>query len=190
MIVLVPIGNIDEAALEALRQPLEEVFHQRTTTGDRVSLSPENYYHSRRQYLAPPLLSLIPLPKPVNRALGVVDVDTFAPGLNFVFGVADTAGGRALVSLPRLRQEFYSLLQNENLFRERVLKEAVHELGHTYGLGHCPNLACVMHFSNSLEANARLQEQHCDLCGNKLPDKAYESGYSYEINSQSCSRSV
>lgn len=171
MIVLVPIGNIDEAALEALRQPLEEVFHQRTTTGDRVSLSPENYYHSRRQYLAPPLLSLIPLPKPVNRALGVVDVDTFAPGFNFVFGVADTAGGRALVSLPRLRQEFYSLLQNENLFRERVLKEAVHELGHTYGLGHCPNLACVMHFSNSLEDTDLKGWNFCPICQREVDRK-------------------
>ena len=54
------------------------------------------------------------------------------------FGEADIAGRKALISLKRLRQEFYSLPRNENLFRERAVKEAVHELGHTYGLKHCP----------------------------------------------------
>ncbi len=64
----------------------------------------------------------------------VVDMDIFASGFNFVFGKADITGRRALISLQRLRQEFYGLPKNENLFQERVLKETVHELGHTYGL--------------------------------------------------------
>ena len=96
---------------------------------------------------------LAELPSPPgsgDRVLGLVDMDIFAHELNFVFGEADVAGGKALISLKRLRQEFYGLPKNENLFRERALKEAVHELGHTYGLRHCPNPACVMHFSNSL----------------------------------------
>jgi len=114
------------------------------------------------------LLSLIPVPRLNDRALGVVDVDIFAPGLNFVFGQADIAGRRALISLRRLRQEFYCLPRSENLFRERALKEAVHELGHTYGLGHCPDPACVMHFSNSLHDTDLKGWSFCPDCQGRV----------------------
>jgi len=171
MIVLIPIGEIEEVILETLRRPLAEAFDQGTQIGDKMPLPRENYYHSRHQYLASPLLSLVPLPNSGNRALGVVDVDIFAPGLNFVFGLADIAGRRALISLRRLRQEFYGLPQDEELFLERTLKEAVHELGHTYGLGHCPDLTCVMHFSNSL-SDTDLKGWHlCPICREKISPK-------------------
>jgi archaemetzincin len=98
----------------------------------------------------------------------VVDVDIFAPGLNFVFGEADITGKKAIISLQRLRQEFYSLPKNEELFHERVLKEAVHELGHTYGLKHCPNPACVMHFSNSLHDTDLKNYNFCPACKAQL----------------------
>ena len=171
MIVLIPVGEIEKVILESLRQPLTEAFGQMTEIGDKMPLPKENYYHSRDQYRASPILSLIPLPDSGDRALGVVDVDIFAPRLNFVFGIADTVGKRALISLPRLRQEFYSLPQDEELFLMRTLKEAVHELGHTYGLGHCPNPTCVMHFSNSLR-DTDLKGWHlCPVCQEKVSRK-------------------
>ena len=46
----------------------------------------------------------------------------------------------AAIYPPRLRQEFYGLEKNEQLFLQRVVKEAVHELGHTFGLGHCQSV--------------------------------------------------
>jgi len=171
MIELIAIGNADKAILETLRRPLEEVFAQGTRIGNRMPLSQEPYYHSRRQYLASVLLSLIALPDPGDRVLAVIDVDLFTPGLNFVFGMADTAGGRALISLLRLRQEFYGLPQDKNLFRERVLKEAVHELGHTYGLGHCPDPICVMHVSNSLHDTDLKGWSFCRVCQVKISQK-------------------
>ena len=168
MIVLIPIGNIEKSILEVLRHPLEEVFGQITQIGDSVVLSRESWDEHRDQYLASILLSSIPPPKSGDRTLGVVDVDIFAPGLNFVFGQADINGRRALISLPRLRQEFYGLPQDENLFRERTLKEAVHELGHTYGLGHCPAPTCVMHFSNSLRDTDLKGWNFCPRCQKKV----------------------
>ena len=171
MIVLIPIGETEKAILESLRQPLTEAFGQGTKIGDKVPLPKENYYHSRHQYLASPILSLIPLPDSGNRALGVIDVDIFALRLNFVFGIADTVGKRALISLPRLRQEFYSLPQDKELFLVRTLKEAVHELGHTYGLGHCPNPTCVMHFSNSLRDTDLKGWCLCPVCQEKISRK-------------------
>jgi len=168
MIELIPIGTVDKDVLEALKEPLKEVFSQRTQIGNSMVLTPESWSQQRHQHLASMLLAAIPLPKPNDRALGVVDVDIFAPGLNFVFGEADITGRRALISLQRLRQEFYGLPGNEKLFRERVFKEAVHELGHTYGLGHCPDTTWVMHFSNSLYDTDLKRWDFCLKCQEKV----------------------
>ena len=168
MIELIPIGTVDKDILEALKEPLKEVFGQRTQVGDGIVLTHESWNQQRHQHLATALLTSIPLPGSNDRALGVVDIDIFAPGLNFVFGEADIAGKRALISLKRLRQEFYGLPRNENLFQERALKEAVHELGHTYGLGHCPTPTCIMHFSNSLADTDLKSWNFCPVCGKKV----------------------
>jgi len=169
MITLVPIGEVEKSALETLRQPLTEAFGQRTWVGDGIELTKGSWNQRRGQHLASTLLAELPSPPSLgDRVLGVVDGDIFAPGLNFVFGEADIAGRRALISLPRLRQDFYGLLKNENLFQERALKEAVHELGHTYRLKHCPNSTCVMHFSNSLPDTDLKGWNFCPACSEKV----------------------
>ncbi len=99
MITLTPIGEIEETVLESLERRLAEVLGQETQIDAKMVIPQEGYDHSRNQYLASLFLSLIPLPDLGERTLGVVDVDIFAPGLNFVFGMADTAGGRALIFL-------------------------------------------------------------------------------------------
>jgi archaemetzincin len=105
-----------------------------------------------------------------HRLLGLVDQDCYTPGLNFVFGQAMAGGRDAVVALPRLRQEFYGLPEDEVLFKERAIKEAVHELGHTYGLGHCPNSRCVMHFSNSLADTDIKGVSFCRTCRGELDE--------------------
>lgn len=169
MIEIIPIGNTDRATLETPRQALEAVFSQRAHIGDTMALPRESWNQHRSQHLAPRLLAELRSPSgPGDRALGVADVDVFAPGLNFVFGEADISGRKAIISLKRLRQEFYRLPGNEKLFHERTVKEAVHELGHTYGLKHCPNPACVMHFSNSLRDTDVKGWDFCSACRARL----------------------
>ncbi len=168
MIMLVSIGEVEEASIKALNQPLAEIFGQGTLVGDSIALPSESWNQHRGQYLASKLLaSLSSLPHANDRVLGVADVDIFAPGLNFVFGQADIVRKRALISLWRLRQEFYGLPKDKNLFRQRVLKEAIHELGHTYGLEHCLEPTCVMHFSNSLHDTDVKGWNFCPNCQEK-----------------------
>ena len=148
MITLVPIGEVEDTVLKSLAPPLAEILGQKMEVAN-TPLSPRGG-RSRRQYLASAILALVPVPARGNRALGITSADLYAPGLNFVFGLADIEGRRALISLHRLRPESCGSPPDDTVFLKRAVKEAVHELGHTYGLGHCRDPRCVMFFSNTL----------------------------------------
>ena len=102
-----------------------------------------------------------------TKILVIFDADAYSYGLNFVFGEAIGNGAIAIIYLPRIKQEFYGLKPNEQLFYERLVKESVHELGHTIGLPHCHNTRCVMHFSNSLYDTDFKERSFCDRCDSK-----------------------
>ena len=169
-ITLRPIGEIDNKTLEELRQRLNQAFGCPTEIIRQVYSLKQAYDSKRKQYLASALLARLKKSgvSKDEKVLGVADVDLYAPGLNFVFGQADMAAGLAIISFCRLRQEYYGLAPDEALFLDRASKEAVHELGHTFGLGHCPNAKCVMHFSNSLADTDWKQATFCGKCRPKL----------------------
>jgi archaemetzincin len=95
------------------------------------------------------------------RAIGVTRLDLFVPILTFVFGEAELGGRCAVVSLQRLDERFYGLPVRDELLRERMVKEAVHELGHTFGLRHCEDWRCVMTSSHAVD---RLDVKAQDFC--------------------------
>jgi archaemetzincin len=98
---------------------------------------------------------------PDARVLGVTACDLFVPVLTFVFGEAQLEGNCAVVSTARLKEEFYGLPARDDLLRERLEKEAAHELGHTFGLRHCADWRCVMTSSHAVE---RLDVKHANFC--------------------------
>ena len=100
--------------------------------------------------------------------LGIADEDLYVNGLNFVFGEAELGGCYAIISLARLHQSFYGLPENESILTERIVKEAIHEIGHVYGLGHCPDPDCVMHFSNCLEDTDIKGVDYCQSCEREI----------------------
>lgn len=91
--------------------------------------------------------------------LAVTDVDLYADDLNFVFGIAQPSGKACVISLFRLHLD-----ADEEHFRGRALKEPMHELGHTFGLGHCPDPGCVMWFSYTLEETDCKGAAYCPRC--------------------------
>ena len=107
---------------------------------------------ARKQWISDSLLDwLLKSNEPdiTTKVLAICDFDAYSDELNFVFGEAHLGGRVAAIYLPRLRDQFYvrkSDKNNKNLFEQRVIKEAVHELGHTFGLRHCQISKCVMHF--------------------------------------------
>jgi archaemetzincin len=84
----------------------------------------------------------------------VANIDLFVPGLNFVFGDADRQRGVAVMSFQRVGGD-------DDMFVRRAASEAIHELGHAYGLDHCRNARCVMWFSNTLAETDRKGTSFC-----------------------------
>jgi archaemetzincin len=165
---LIPIGAIESGVPARLKQSLEQTFASVVEIGSQMAKPDFAYNPTRKQYLAPLILDAISEFGAEGKMLGVADVDLYAPGLNFVFGQADIKRGVAVISLRRLRQEYYGLAQDKDLFSQRAIKEAIHEIGHTYGLTHCRDDACVMHFSNSLADTDRKEASLCQKCQSKL----------------------
>ena len=126
-----------------------------------VALDPD-----RRQYHSTLILrAMTPLAAdPGVRLLGVTELDLFVPVLTFVFGEAQLGGACGLVSLRRLREEFYGLPSNTGLLSQRLVKEALHELGHTFGLRHCPNWQCAMASTHAVERLDLKEARYCPAC--------------------------
>jgi archaemetzincin len=163
-IYLQPIGHVDPVLIQWLQKQLASGFNFEIRVAPELPL-PKLFYNERRnQYFAPPLLYHIKQNQPTDtyRILGIVDRDIYTKGLNFIFGLAELKGKACVISLARLRESFYDKKENDKLFHERVLKEALHELGHTLGFTHCDNPNCVMHFSNSLSDTDKKQAIFCE----------------------------
>ncbi len=165
MIAILPVGDIP--FLEDIRTDVEETFCTQARI-ERVFLDLSQAYDPYRQQVHAGtvlrMMDSIPLPGAI-RAILITDVDLYERGLNFVFGEAKINGRDAVVSIYRLRHP------DPLVFRERILKEVNHELGHTFGLGHCPEPSCVMSFSNSVADVDRKSRHFCPDCRRALNEE-------------------
>ncbi len=163
------MGPVDVEVVKNIQSRLFTIFPETACTlSEDTMLIPKDAYNRRRnQYHSSKILEKISIYAKKSGAdctLGVTDVDLYVPQLNFVFGEAQCPGNVAIISLHRLKPEFYGQPPNRTLFLKRSVKEAVHEVGHTLGLGHCSNPSCVMFFSNSILDTDRKSLNFCERC--------------------------
>jgi archaemetzincin len=158
-----PLGRVSPDCVAPVGAKLAEVFHADVQLFPIRLDANTGFDRTRNQYSSSIILeSLLGLlPAGGGKLIGITNFDLFVPIFTYVFGEAQLNGSVALASSFRLRNELYGLPADADLLRERVIKEAVHEIGHTFGLVHCNNPRCVMRVSTAVE---EVDLKRADLC--------------------------
>jgi len=171
-IAILPLLTVSDQTLKGLNEEIGNAFLSKVITLPHVASMPdETYDKNREQYDANKVLACL---KSKTKAVGaekiiaVGNMDMFVGQLNYVFGAAEKGGRICAVSLYRLDQRFYGRPASYERFKERAVKEAIHELGHCYGLDHCKSKECVMVFSNDVISVDTKGKFFCESCREKL----------------------
>lgn len=173
-IYLIPAGSIDKKVLEDLKSGIPGLFPISTgvTIDPAQELSSDGYDASRKQYSAEMALAHIAARTTIDTssecALIITGADLYTQGSDHAFGFADAKKVMGVLSLARLKNEFYGLKPDERLFHDRVLKEALYELGRSWGLGDCKNPRCAMYFSKEVADIDKKQDRLCVECDKSL----------------------
>ena len=191
IIYLQKIGDLDSTVLIYLKKNLEQKFRDLNLEvellPDNINLTKSQYNSKKGKYKAPKILQmLLKIAKKMHyfRILGVLDKDIYSKNYKFIFGIGRRGGSAALISLTPLREEYYKSpsvvyrkQETDEDFEQRILKEAIHELGHTFNLKHCKN-SCIMLFSRSLKDTDEKPEDFCEICLKRIKNfisKSYPS---------------
>ena len=173
-IYLIPMGQIDKNVMESIKNRFPDFMPMSVNIEiDQQKDAPQVAYDpSRRQYNAEMVLDEtaqhITIDTMAERVLIITDLDLYMPDSDFVLGLANAKKGICIISLARLKNEFYGLKQDDKLFLERILKEAIYEFGVSRGLSNCPDPRCVMYISNSLSGIDKKRNTFCRNCRDKL----------------------
>lgn len=159
--------------IKYLADELPLVFGRTATMLTSIPVPPQSYDDQRQQCLSSEILKTIleSAPTDENKILGVTENDLFIPIFTYIFGEAQLGGRAALISLARLKPEDPEETPNSELYKLRTLKEAVHELGHTFGLKHCPEPACIMRFANNIIEVDSKDYTFCPSCSGLITVK-------------------
>jgi len=175
-ICLLGVGDIPSSTVAALGHAVAEILPCEPHI-DRRRLDPQfALVPYRQQYWSTPILERLEEMRPpdYDHILGVTEVDLCIPILTFVFGEALLERPPALISLHRLRPTFYGLPDDPELTLNRATREAVHELGHTWGLVHCQEYACVMHVSRVADEIDLKGPGFCPSCAAILRENGHD----------------
>ncbi len=180
LVRLIPIGNVHAKIIEAVVEGLRAQVNVRAKILPSMPVPRETFNQWRKQYNAEQMMALLTKQNAatfINKevpTLFVTDVDIYYNGLNFVFGLEDPVLATSIVSVARLRPEFYDQSPNLFLVTERAAKEAIHEIGHRLGFEHCGHKFCVMSFSPSIGDVDEKKNEFCSSCRIKASMKGIE----------------
>jgi archaemetzincin len=174
---LVPLGPVDPEILRYLRRAIARLLGLPVRILRPRPLPSQSYHPGRNQHHSTLLLEyLLDDSRGPLRVLGITAVDLHIPIFTFVFGEAQLDGKAAVVSIFRPRGDAGGVRPPKNLLFRRLLQLSLHELGHTFGLGHCRQPGCLMGFSANLEKLDQKNLALCEYCQIMLGDYLKEQG--------------
>ena len=171
-ILIAPMGDFDPRLVSAVGREIGRVFHASVCVRPLLDEWSFAFDAGREQFHSTPILGRLcaAAPPEAFKVLALADVDLFIPILTHVYGEAQLGGKACIVSTHRLNAGSGIRCFSEKA-SARVAKEAVHELGHTFNLRHCPDPACVMHYCRSVADVDRKSSDFCRYCRVMLDDE-------------------
>ena len=171
-IIISPIGEFETELLDRVRSQVNRIFGYETETVPLLQGVGFALDSDRSQYHSTPILEKLDTIAPLRaiKVLAITKVDLFIPILTHVYGEAQLGGRACIISTHRL-EEGLTPMSAQKTFFGRVVKEAVHELGHTFKLRHCHDTICIMHYSRSVRDVDQKSDQLCRYCRVLIEDE-------------------
>ena len=171
-ILISPVGELSAELIDAVAGKIRQVFGFSTETSPILKDLSFALDDNRNQYHSTAILDRLAANTPPHtvRVLAIAQVDLFIPILTHVYGEAQLGGVTCIVSTFRLN-EGSSGINISPKYIDRIVKEAIHELGHTFNLRHCPEHTCIMHYCRNEEDVDRKSDQLCRYCIIMLEDE-------------------
>ena len=171
-ILISPVGELSSELVVAMSGEIEQVFGFPIKTNPILQDLSFALDDNRNQYHSTAILDRLAaeIPPQTVRVLAIVQVDLFIPILTHVYGEAQLGGVACIVSTFRLN-EGRSGTNIPPKYIDRIVKETIHELGHTFKLRHCPEPACIMHYCRNEDDVDRKSGQLCRYCIIMLEDE-------------------
>ncbi|MCP4134971.1 MAG: Zn-dependent protease [bacterium] len=146
VVAVQPFGKINKKIVAVVAAGIEKVYTVEVVILPRKKLPANAYYPPRKRYRAGKILDYLSgIVKPEQtKIVGLTKRDISTTKGKFydwgIFGLGTIDNKPCVVSTFRLRRGRVS----EAFFRGRLIKVVNHELGHTFGIPHCPSKGCLM----------------------------------------------
>lgn len=166
IISIQPYGTFPASEVEAAKAEITRVFKMDVILLPACPLPSSAWYAPRSRYRADKLLThLYPRSPGAFKIIGLTTKDISTTNGKIydwgVFGIGSLDGKCCVVSTFRLGK-------NDSLARIRMNKTIIHEIGHTLGLPHCPNLTCTMQDAEGSIKSMEREKGFCPSCKAKI----------------------
>jgi archaemetzincin len=168
-ITIAPIGRIDSALLNRIASEIQGKLNVIISIFPAAPMLDFAFYKPRQRYIADSLLVFLrKLNKDdTGKIIGITSKDISTrkdPHENWgILGLGSLRGEASVISTYRAGKGKV----NEKDFTRRMITLALHELGHTYGLDHCPENTCLTKDAQG-KMNLDDGDSYCEKCKNSL----------------------
>jgi len=171
-ILISPIGDSETELYHPISREVSRIYGYPTEFMPLLQDVDFAFDAGRNQYYSTKILEKLAIKAPSRalKTLAITPVDLFIPVLTHVYGEAQLGGRTCIISVYRLKEGLPAMNAQE-VFLQRVVKEAIHELGHTFNLRHCPDHTCLMHYCRSERDVDRKSNELCRHCKVLLEDE-------------------
>ncbi len=172
-IVIAPIEGFPEELLARIGREVERIYGWATRVRPLLSDVDFAFDARREQYHSTAILQKLAarVPDDAYKVLAITRADLFIPILTYVYGEAQLGGTACIISTHRLQADESVGNPGPGSLEDRIVKEAIHELGHTFNLRHCPDHTCIMHYCRNTDDVDRKSDQFCRHCTVLLGDE-------------------